>query len=163
MALLTLISDIVSISTDVIEPGVSFSKRASWNSHEIMNRSSGVLTYSSSDAMTFSFSFAVYATESVQEVTDACNSIKGLVYPIEPGVMPPPVCYLTYAPFKLDNWMCVASSVEASNPSLVWNGGGENFHAMITVSLLEVDLENIPASQFAGTINNLTSKYKGNG
>lgn len=163
MALLTLISDIVSITTDVLEPGVSFSKRASWNSHEIMNRSSGVLTYSSSDAMTLSFSFAIYSTDSVDEVTSACHTIKGLVYPIEPGVMPPPICYLTYPAFRLDNWMCVASSVEASNPTLVWHEGGENFHAMISVSLLEVDLENIPATQFAGSINNLTSKYKGNG
>lgn len=163
MALLTLTSDIVTIVTDLLEPGVGFNKRANWNSQDIMNRSSPVVAYSSSGPLTFSFSFQIFAHDagSRQEVEKACDAVKGLVYPIDPGIMPPPVCYLTYPAGRFDNWMCVAESVDVRYPSDLWQDNAHSFHATIGISLLEVDLKNTPASKFAGVINNLTSNYKG--
>lgn len=160
MALLTLVSDVVNITTDVLQENVSYSKRASWNSQAIMNRSSAILTYSSSEAMTFTFSFSMYAVNDTSEIAEASHVIKGLAYPVEPGVIPPTICYLTYPSGRFDNWMCVCSAVEVSHPTPIYSQSGETFHAVFTVSLIEVDLENIPASAFQGSISNLSPKYR---
>lgn len=160
MALLTLVSDVVNISTDVLQENVSYSKRAGWNSQAIMNRSSAILTYSSSEAMTFTFSFAMYAINDTSEIAEASHVIKGLVYPMEPGTIPPTICYLTYPSGRFDNWMCVCSGVDVSHPTPIYSNSEETFHAVFTVSLIEVDLENTPATQFSGSINNASSKYK---
>ena len=160
MALLTLVSDVVNISTDVLQENISFGKRASWNSQAIMNRSSGILTYASSEAMTFTVSFSLYAVSDTSEIAEASRILRGLTTPLDPGTIPPTVCYLTYKAGGFDNWMCVCSSADVSHPTPIYSKSGETFHATFTIALLEVDLDNVPATQFSGTINNLSSRYR---
>lgn len=161
MALLTLSSSVLTLVTDVLEPGVSFGKRANWSQSSPMNRSSPVITYGSSDSTTFEFAFQVYGTDGPDAVTEAANSIKSLVYPLEPGVVPPVVCYLTYPAGRFDNWPCVCTGVGVSYPSQVWDrNSGESLHATITVSLIELDFNGRSANEYAGNISNLTARYR---
>lgn len=136
----------VTLNTSIIGNSFRHSKAAAWNQSKILNRSSGVVNYSSSENETVSFNAGFYATDSAQqEVADCVKALKSLVYPIKPGILPPPLCYLTYGGIFKD-WACVITSVAASYPSDVWSTEGIPMVAEVAIGLLEIDVENRSAS-----------------
>lgn len=136
----------VSLSTSIIGSSFKHSKAATWNTTKILNRSSGVVNFSSSENETVSFSIGLYAYEdATSEVADAVKALRSLVFPIAPGTKPPSVCYLTYGGI-FDSWRCVVSNVSVSYPHDIWDDAGVPMSAEVSISLLEVDIENMSAS-----------------
>lgn len=141
----------VTFSTSVLKGSPKMGCRANWAKHKINNRAAPVIAYDDSDAITFSFTsdlFAIIASAK-EEVADISKSLFGLVKPINAGVKPPSVCYLTYPAFGLEGWMCVVESVDVSNPSDIWSKDDScAMHAEVSISLTEIDLWNVDAAEY---------------
>src|SRR5271170_616196 len=94
--------------------GLRFGKSANYASQDIMNRSSGVISFSHSNNVTMSVAFHLMAFDKANFNTSTVESITlgffALAYPISPGVDGPPVCNITIGDGGLVSstrtWVC---------------------------------------------------------
>lgn len=149
-SLVKLISDSVTLMASVIGNSFQHSKSASWDRQTILNRSSGVVNYSHSENETVSFTVKFAAlSDAVSEVVLPINALRSLVFPKSPGVVPPSVCYLTYS-WIFNDWMCVVTDISVSYPDDIWDESGNPMTAVVSIKLLEVDIQNTAAGQIGG-------------
>jgi len=117
-----------------------------------LNRSSPVVNYSGSGATEISIDLKIREFKKdghAGKAVDVANAFSALVYPITPGVSPPPVCYLTIGDGSTFNkWRCVVGSVSARlfGP---YDLTGRARSADINVSFTEVDWRNTNAEKWA--------------
>lgn len=134
------------LTTSVIGNSFRHSKSVNWSNTKILNRSSGVLNYSNSENETASFNIGLYAMNNAdEEVAAAVKALKSLTFPIKPGILPPPLCFLSFGNI-FNEWACVVNSVGVAYPNDVWSPEGIPMVAEVSIAVIEVDVENRSAS-----------------
>lgn len=135
-----------SLSTSVLKGGLQVEKAAHFDETVIMNRSSPVLTYNSSSAITINFILQLVATDSAnfsaQEVNELVKGLMSLTFPVSPGVNPPPVCTITYGSgLFLRTFKCLCTSVGSHmGDENLYTSSGDPMTAEVALSFIGIEL-----------------------
>lgn len=138
-----------SYATSVLKDGISYQKSSNFQQTNILNRSSPVITYSGSNAITLSVNLELYAiNDSALEIIPILESFTSLTFPYRPGILPPPLCWISCPGFKmLREWECVCNSVD-SRWNGPWDENGLPMTAIVGLQFLGVERENVATEQW---------------
>lgn len=135
-----------SLTTSALK-SFSWSKNASFNTQEIINRSSQVFTYKNSSAIEFHVTIDLIALGedgdnwNAQMVQHCIKSLASLCFPRQQGLLPPPLCQITYGSGIIFNaYNCILTSVAPSD-SQVYDSKGDPFYSSVTLSLTGIELQ----------------------
>jgi hypothetical protein len=143
------------LQTSVLKSAIRVTKQALFSPQPIINRSSPILTYSSSSSITVDINLDLKAVVGDLTAADMNNIAKGLMsltFPVSSGVNGPPSCTLTVGKNTLlQGFQCVcnSASVNLYEENMVdVNGDPVSLSAALQFTGYEVEAQN--ASDFAG-------------
>lgn len=139
-----------SFATSIIREGFHLSCSANFNQNQIMNRSSPIITYSNTNAMTLAIMLELYALygDPKTNINDVINSFRALQLPQDPGVQPPSLCKITLGELLTD-WECVLVSVDIhyGNNNL-YDENGNSHTAALSCQFMGIEVENSSAEDY---------------
>lgn len=153
--LFKLVTDQFSFKTSMLSGGYKWEKSANFNLTDIMGRSSPIVTYSNSSAITLSvtLNFAALDEDAQKEVGDVLKSLTALLFPVDPGTKPPSLCKVT-AGKDFKNWQCVLQSISCeSGAENTWSEEGASMFGTASLSFLGVEIQNKSVDDWIVTRN----------
>lgn len=159
-----------SFETDVLHDGIRWGKSANFTQTPILNRSSPIITFANSNPIMLSVTLNLFVTSEDEfdggpgYVVRVLESITALTFPVEPGIQPPTLCYITLAGYSLFNeWACVLPSFEASHGMHnVWDNDGSPMTGSVSLQFMGVEIENRSASELVSRGDFRQFAFRGN-
>lgn len=144
-------NSIFSFSTSRLNQPATVTRGASFEAQAILNRSSPIFTFASSNPKTLNILLPIYKIDEDDGniVTDMIMAVESIVVPEKPGTKPPPLCTVNlYSSHVLRNFKCLLFNYFAEiAPDQRFDENGAPLSVNISCTFVGIEMKAVSSSE----------------